>query len=415
MGRVKKRRVIFWTAFIVAFFFGGICACASQTDTARADTFQTASAQSVTSQMVSAQTNSSQTSTAQMDTSLLDEVEFGDIQQTLDEVLGNSDVDFEGTVRKVLDGDAKFSLDLVKDLVFGRIKQEFGNNRRMLVQILILVTASAIFMNFANVFENQQIAEVSFYIIYLLLLAILITSFETITKLTTGAIGGILDFMRALIPAYFLTVAVASGGTTAAAFYGFTLGLVYLVNWILLNIILPMIHIYVILVLVNNLSKEDFLSRLASLIRSAVEWVLKSLLALVIGFSVIQSLIAPAVDAFRVSVLNKTAGIIPGVGGTINAVTEVIIGSSVLIKNSIGVAAMIILLLICLIPVLKLAIYTFLYKMVAAVVQPVSDKRMLGCISCVGEGAKLSMKAIFTAAVLFMVTIAVVSASSLTG
>ena len=283
------------------------------------------------------------------------------------------------------------------------------------MQILILVTASAIFMNFANVFENQQIAEVSFYIIYLLLLAILITSFETITKLTTGAIGGILDFMRALIPAYFLTVAVASGGTTATAFYGFTLGLVYLVNWILLNIILPMIHIYVILVLVNNLSKEDFLSRLASLIRSVVEWILKSLLALVIGFSVIQSLIAPAVDAFRVSVLNKTAGIIPGVGGTINAVTEVIIGSSVLIKNSIGVAAMIILLLICLVPVLKLAIYTFLYKLVAAVVQPVSDKRMLGCISCVGEGAKLSMKAIFTAAVLFMVTIAVVSASSLTG
>lgn len=395
MGRVKISRIIFWTAFFLAFFSGGICAYASQTE--------------------ASQTDSLQADSQQMDTSLLDEVEFGDIQQTLDEVLGDSDVDFEGTVRKVLDGDAKFSLDLVKDLVFGRIEQEFGNNRRMLVQILILVTASAIFMNFANVFENQQIAEVSFYIIYLLLLAILITSFETITKLTTGAIGGILDFMRALIPAYFLTVAVASGGTTATAFYGFTLGLVYLVNWILLNIILPMIHIYVILVLVNNLSKEDFLSRLASLIRSVVEWILKSLLALVIGFSVIQSLIAPAVDAFRVSVLNKTAGIIPGVGGTINAVTEVIIGSSVLIKNSIGVAAMIILLLICLVPVLKLAIYTFLYKLVAAVVQPVSDKRMLGCISCVGEGAKLSMKAIFTAAVLFMVTIAVVSASSLTG
>ncbi|WP_343249490.1 stage III sporulation protein AE [Diplocloster hominis] len=392
---MKKSRIIFWTAFLLAFFSGGICAYGSQTESSQTDPVQAGS--------------------PQLDTSLLDEVEFGDIQQTLDEVLGKSDVDFEGTVRKVLDGDAKFSLDLVKDLVFGRIEQEFGNNRRMLVQILILVTASAIFMNFANVFENQQIAEVSFYIIYLLLLAILITSFETITKLTTGAIGGILDFMRALIPAYFLTVAVASGGTTATAFYGFTLGLVYLVNWILLNIILPMIHIYVILVLVNNLSKEDFLSRLASLIRSVVEWILKSLLALVIGFSVIQSLIAPAVDAFRVSVLNKTAGIIPGVGGTINAVTEVIIGSSVLIKNSIGVAAMIILLLICLIPVLKLLIYTFLYKLVAAVVQPVSDKRMLGCISCVGEGAKLSMKAIFTAAVLFMVTIAVVSASSLTG
>ena len=194
---MKISRIIFWTAFFLAFFSGGICAYASQTE--------------------ASQTDSLQADSQQMDTSLLDEVEFGDIQQTLDEVLGDSDVDFEGTVRKVLDGDAKFSLDLVKDLVFGRIEQEFGNNRRMLVQILILVTASAIFMNFANVFENQQIAEVSFYIIYLLLLAILITSFETITKLTTGAIGGILDFMRALIPAYFLTVAVASGGTTATA------------------------------------------------------------------------------------------------------------------------------------------------------------------------------------------------------
>lgn len=352
---------------------------------------------------------------AEPDTSLMDEIDFGEINETLDEVLVDEDINFEETVRQLIEGDTKFSLELLKNLVFGRIQSEFGQNRKMMVQVLILITAAALFMNFANVFENQQISEVSFYVVYLLLVTILIRSFSSITQITSSAISGVLDFMRALIPAYFLSVAVAAGGTTATAFYGFTLGLVYLVNWLLLYVVLPMINIYVILVLINNMTQEDFLSKLAGLIRSCVEWMLKSLLALVIGFSVIQSLIAPAVDAFKVSVLNKTAGIIPGVGGAINAVTEVLIGSSMLIKNGIGVAALIILILICLVPVLKLAVYTFLYRLAAAVVQPVSDKRMLGCLSCVGDGAKLSLKVVFTAAVLFMVTIAMVSASGSPG
>ena len=83
-----------------------------------------------------------------------------------------------------------------------------------------------------------------------------------------------------------------------------------------------------------------------------------------------------------------------------------------LIKNGIGMAGAIITVLICAVPVLRMLILAFLYRLAAALVQPVSDKRITGCISSVSEGYELLVRVIFTAGVLFLLTIAVVAAST---
>ena len=55
---------------------------------------------------------------------------------------------------------------------------------------------------------------------------------------------------------------------------------------------------------------------------------------------------------------------------------------------------------------------TFLYKLVAALIQPVSDKRIVGCISAVGEGSRMLLKIVFMTGVLFLLTIAIVAATT---
>ena len=55
---------------------------------------------------------------------------------------------------------------------------------------------------------------------------------------------------------------------------------------------------------------------------------------------------------------------------------------------------------------------TFLYKILAAMIQPISDKRMIGCISSAGESGRLLWKAVVTTAVMFLVTIAMVTAAT---
>ena len=88
------------------------------------------------------------------------------------------------------------------------------------------------------------------------------------------------------------------------------------------------------------------------------------------------------------------------------------LGTAVLIKNGIGMAGAAVMIAICAIPIVQMALMTLMYKLTAALVQPVSDKRITGCISSVSQGYELLMKVVFSTGLLFLLTIAVVTAST---
>lgn len=49
-----------------------------------------------------------------------------------------------------------------------------------------------------------------------------------------------------------------------------------------------------------------------------------------------------------------------------------------------------------------------LYRIVAAILEPVADKRLVGCISGVAEGQKMLLHAAVSGLVLFAITIALI-------
>ncbi len=142
----------------------------------------------------------------------------------------------------------------------------------------------------------------------------------------------------------------------------------------------------------------------------AVSWLLKTLLACIVGLNVIQGLISPAIDTVKRSAVTKSAEAIPGVGDIIGGVAEVALGTAVLVKNGIGMAGAMICIALCMVPLVQVAGIVLLYKLAAAVIQPVSDKRIVGCVETVGEGCRLLLHVVFTTSLLFLLTIVVVSA-----
>ena len=103
---------------------------------------------------------------------------------------------------------------------------------------------------------------------------------------------------------------------------------------------------------------------------------------------------------------------LPAIGDAIGGVTEVILGTAVLMKNGIGAAGAIICICICAVPVFQIFVMTVLYKLVAALIQPVSDRRIVGCLSAVGDGSSLLLKMVFMTGILFLLTIAIVTATT---
>ena len=86
-----------------------------------------------------------------------------------------------------------------------------------------------------------------------------------------------------------------------------------------------------------------------------------------------------------------------------------VLGSAVLVRNCVGVTAVIILFLCALQPVLHISVSGFTYRFLAAFTQPVSDKRMVGALQAMGEGCSLLLKVLFTTEILFLLTIAILA------
>lgn len=343
---------------------------------------------------------------------LLAEFDFNEIEKNLDRMFPQEKISFSDVFSALMSGNMTETIRIFLRFLTDQISYEFDYNRRSLVFVLMTALTAAVFSNFAGAFKSRQISDISFYIMYMLLITLCLTSFRISAEGLEDRLNALVDFMRVLCPSYFLAVAFASGSVTSLFFYNVILFLIYVVELVIVRFLLPVVNIYIMVRVLGNLTGEDFLSEFADLIRKAVSRILKTLLICVVSVNVVQGLLAPAIDAVKRSALTRTAEALPWVGNAVGGVAEVVLGTAVLIKNGIGMAGAVITIAICAVPILQMLIMAFMYKLAAALVQPVSDKRITTCISGISEGYEIMVKVIFTAGLLFMITIAIVAAST---
>ncbi len=354
-------------------------------------------------------------STDQLLENALGQLDFSDIEQFLGSQQSVETLGFQETMELLMAG----QLTTLCGRVLESLKQElFGElalGGRLMGQILALGILGAVFTNFSSVFNGSQISETGFFVTYLLLFTLLTAGLGQSIQVTADTVGRTLTFMEVLTPVYFLAVALAGGSISAAAMYEFTLVMITAAQWLLGNVMIPAVRVYLLLVMASNMVKEAFLSRLTELLEQLLGWGMKTLLGIVLGFHLIQGLVLPYVDSLKNGSVQKLISMIPGVGQGASAVTQLLLSSGMLIKNTMGMAAVVILLVMIAVPVMKLAILMVLYQCVAAVMEPVCDKRLVACVAAAGKGHKILLKIVATAVLMLILTVALVCAGTNVG
>lgn len=342
---------------------------------------------------------------------LMEDMELGQMQDAVNQILKEDSFSIEEILNQILKGESLFQKETMSKWFKNIVKAQLQREQKAMFQVVLLVLLAAVFSNFTAVFGDGKTGETSFYITYMLLLALLIKSFGSMGVELKELLENFILFLKVLMPSYFLAVTASSGSATAMIFYEAVLFLIYVIQVVFLKGIVPAIYVLALVELVNYLHSEDFLSKMAELLQTLIEWSLKSCMAVVLGMQLIQNMIGPAMDSLKRDIIGKTAASIPGIGNAINGVTEVALGTAVIIRNGIGVVGIIILVCIGIRPVIRLALLAFLYKLLAAVVQPVSDKRMTGALSTIGNGYVLFLKVLLCMELLIFITIAILSIS----
>ena len=330
-----------------------------------------------------------------------------EIDRLIDELFPKSNLSFRKIVEMLVNEESTIPVNEILAFFTEKIFSAIHQNRTAVIFLVMMSLVSALFANFANAFHSRQAASIGFYVVYLLMITVCLRAFRLTLDGMETSIGNLLTFMQIFSPLYFISMAISVGSVSSIAFYNLVILLIYLVELIISRVLLPFVHVYLTMQILNFLSEDEVLSKFAEFIKMAVEWCLKVLFAGITGISLVQGLLSPAIDTVKRNAVTKGIEMIPGIGDIAGSTGEMLMGAAVLVKNGIGVAGALIVFAICLVPILNMAVVTLLYKGIAAFIQPLSEKRFTETISSMGEGYYLLLKIEIATALLFLITIAV--------
>lgn len=331
------------------------------------------------------------------------------LQEGLDTLFPQYDISLANLLSRLMRGDIIGALsDFMRESISGMSGTVLGM-KNVFVWLLVLGVVSALMSHLVEVFDKHQVADLSFYVMYLLMGAILLKCFSQVAQTAVETVDSVVLFVRLLMPTYLMAVGIATGSFTAGAYYQLLLLLIYGVERVLLGIVIPIIYSYCLLTLINGIWVEEKLTLLIEFLEKTVGWILKAALGVVTGVSIFQSILTPVLDSVKNSALQKTISAIPGVGNAADGVVELLVGSAVVIKNSVGLVLLLLLLFLCAAPLFKIFMIGLLLKGAAALMGIVSDKRITSCTNRTGNAGLMLFKTAGTAMLLFLISIAVVA------
>ena len=323
------------------------------------------------------------------------------IEAQLGELFPTLQIDLETLLKQAFTGDIKGALTGVVQMTFGSVITDLASLKNTFLLLLLMGIGAALISHFIRIFDKHQVADAGFYFLYLYMAAVLMKCFFSAAYTAAEAIQNIVAFIQVFIPAYFLSVGIATGTMTAGAGYQIILLIIFLVEKILLTLLMPLINSYMLLAVLNGCLSEERLTLLESGMEKMIRFLLKASLGIVAGIS------TPAIDSAKTGLLQKGLSAIPGVGEVTDSVVDMAFGAAVIIKNGIGFVALLLLIAIALPPLCKLLLTAFVLKAAGAFMGLVSDKRMSTCADRVGNAGRLLFQTAGTSFLLFMITISV--------
>ena len=330
----------------------------------------------------------------------LDENTFDEMDMLTEEQVGFS---FQKVVSYIRNGDLQGILDYSMETIQQTLTGEIKSNNRLLLQLLAVVVLGSVFTNLSGKF-GKMVGGNGFFVTYLMVVSILLGMFAIVSDIAVSAVSDLTDLMITFIPAYTLAVSYTNGAGTAEFTYQITVLIIFLCEKVIVQIVFPLAKCSGVVGLVNKLNAEDHFSRTVTLLRNIAGWILKTMFAVVTGLNVIKGVIVPSVDKLERNAVLKAFGMLPG-GNTVKNVSDILLGSGMVLKNAIGIAGAVVVLLAVLLPVTKIAVIYLTLRIVSAFVQPLGDKRFSDGINIMAQTIGLMLRGIWCASFLFIISL----------
>lgn len=255
--------------------------------------------------------------------------------------------------------------------------------------------------------DNRGIAGIIYFVSYSAIVLIVVGSVVDLV----GMVGATLSSIKTQIDIVFpiiLTLMVAGGAKASATVYQpAVLVLSSGIMQIFTFVIMPLFVVSFVFAVVSNISPNAKLDRFVGFFNSCFKWTVGICFTVFFAFMTVQGITAGSFDGVTVRAAKMTvSGFVPIVGSYISQGFDLIMASSVLIKNAVGLTGIFLLLGIVLAPIVKVVIFSLAIRLASAVTQPVADSRISNFLSSINKCFSMLTATLIGAGFMYFITLA---------
>lgn len=344
----------------------------------------------------------------------LQALDFSEVESFLEEVDKEAgaylpDLSLPGIIRGIREGEIGFSLGDIFQGLLRYLFHELIANSSLLGELIVLAVVCAVLQNLQTAFERNTVSHLAHAVVFLVLIVLAVSSFTIAVNTGRQTIDEMVSFVQAILPVLLTLMASLGAVTSAAILHPFVLGAITVLGGLIQNIIFPLIYLAAVLGIVTRITDRVPASRLAGLAKDVATAGIGLSLTAFLGVLVIQGVAGAAGDGLALRTAKYATGaFIPVVGKTLTDAVEVVASTSLLIKDAVGLIGAIVITVISLFPALKILSLVVIYKLAAALVQPLGDDRIAASLDSMGNSLVLVFAAVIMVGLMFFLALAII-------
>ena len=318
------------------------------------------------------------------------------------------DFDFSSVTDKISTGVNIFNPEEIFNNLFYLFANELYSAVGILSVIVAVILISAVLENLRTSF-NKPTALGSEMIVVALSATLAGEIFLTSGNYAANISSDITKLMFAVLPA-LLTLTAGSGFTHTVVI---TNPIIYFMcnvfAEIFQRVLIPLSVTYFAISLVDLLTDAIQLTKFRELIKKAYNFILGFIMTLFTGLLGVSSFAGASLDSVGAKgVKFAVSNIVPFVGRSLSDAMGAVVSASILLKNAVGITAIITLLALCVMPVVKIAATIIMIRISAALSEPVANTKTINILSSVADSLSMINAAVIATVMMMIISISLI-------
>ncbi|MFK7697197.1 stage III sporulation protein AE [Paenibacillus sp. HJGM_3] len=282
-------------------------------------------------------------------------------------------------------------------------------NGKLLASIVVLTVFSMILETLQTAFERNTVSKIAYAISYMVLLLLAVNSFNVAIGYAKNAIESMIHFMVAVIPLLLALLASMGNVVTVTVMHPLIIFMIHTIGTLIYTIVFPLLFFSTLLHIVSSVNDKYKVTNLANLLRNVSVGLLGVVVTVFLGVISVQGGTGAVTDGVTLRTAKYITGnFVPVVGRMFSDASDTVIGASLLVKNAVGIAGVVIIVFLCAFPALKILTLALIYNVAGAALQPLGSNPIVSCLQTIGKSLVYVFAALAAVGLMFFLAITII-------